>query len=337
MRVWLPGIRVGTGADVFTDRLADALRARGVAVEQTWFHGNYEFFPELMRLRALPAGIELIHANSGIAGAFLGRGVPVVATVHHLVHDPAYAPYRSPAQALYHRWHVRWREGLAIRDAASVTAVSPYVAGTVRDVFGRADVAVIPNWIDCDRYRPVPRHDRDDGVLRLLWVGNPSRRKGADLLPRLARELGAGFEIRCVGGLRGDRNHAVAAPGLVWLDRLSEDELIAEYQRCDVLLSLSRYEGFGYTALEAMACGKPVVAFAAGGLVDVVQDGVTGFLSEVGDVDALAARVRQLAKDRALGERMGHAGREQACRSPSAVDAYLHLYERVLDRTPVSP
>lgn len=330
MQVWLPAIRVGTGVDVFTTRLAEALRAHGVEVELTWFPAAYELLPELMRLHPLPAGTDLIHANSGNAHAFLGRGVPVVATVHHLVHDPAFAPYRSTAQALYHRWHIRWRERRGILRADAVTAVSPYVAGTVGSVFGREGVAVVPNWVDTNRYQPAAQAPRTaPGGMRLLWVGNPSRRKGIDLLPALAATLGEGVEIRCVGGLRGDRADLGGATGLTWLGRLSEDQLVREYQQCDALLSLSRYEGFGYTALEAMACGKPVVAFAAGGLVDVVQDGVTGFLAPVDDVQALAVRIRQLAADPVLRHRMGEAARAWACRQAEPVDAYLRLYRRL--------
>ena len=330
MRVWLPAIRAGTGVDVFTVRLATALRARGVDADITWFPAGFEFLPELMRLHGLPPGTDVIHANGWLASSFVGRGVPVVATVHHLVHDPAYAPYRSGSQALYHRWHIRWREQRAVLRAAAVTAVSPYVAETVRTCFGRQDIESIPNWVDTARYRPAPaRHPDAAAGLRLLWVGNPSRRKGVDLLPALAMALGPGYQIRCVGGLRGDQVGFSSKDGLTWLGRLSETDLIDEYQRCDVLLSLSRYEGFGYTALEAMACGKPVVAFAAGGLVDVVQHGVTGLLAPIDDVQGFANCLRQLEADPRLRQRMGQAAREYAGRQGGSVDAYLHLYRRL--------
>src|SRR3546814_7298062 len=95
-----------------------------------------------MRLRRPPAGTELVHANTLVASQFLGGGVPLVVTVHHLTHDPAFAPYRSVAQAAYHRLHLRWRERRAMLQAAAVTAVSRHVADSVKREVGRADVEV---------------------------------------------------------------------------------------------------------------------------------------------------------------------------------------------------
>lgn len=332
MRIWLPAIRVGSGADVFTDRLASALRARHIDVEQTWFHPGYEFLPELMRLQPAPPGTDLIHANSWNASAFLGRGIPVVATVHHLVHDPAFAPYRSIAQAIYHRWHVRWREQLAVANADQVTAVSTYVAGTVRDVFGREDVRAIPNWVDTERYSPSQGHaSSSHRPFRLLMVGNLGRRKGADLLVPFAEALGRSFELYCTGGLRG--NNVEAARNIQFLGRVPEDVLIRHYQDCDAVVSLSRYEGFGYTALEGMACGKPFVGFRTSGLAEVVEDGVTGFLEPIDDVLAFAQRCRSLAGNQSMLQAMSASSRERAVSKFSestAMDAYVATYSEAI-------
>jgi glycosyltransferase involved in cell wall biosynthesis len=331
MRIWLPAIRVGTGADVFTKRLAAALRARGIDVVQTWFPPGYEFLPELMRLHPVPQGTKVIHANGWLASAFLGRGSPVLTTVHHLVHDPAYAPYRSVVQVLYHRWHVRARELRAICGADAVTCVSGYVAATVEAFSHRRQIHVIPNWIDTSAYVPDSgfRHGRGR-PFRLLLVGNQSRRKGIDLIPAYVDALGPGFELRCTGGLRGTR--AAAMSGVVALGSIPERELISEYQNCDAVVSLSRYEGFGYSALEGMACAKPFVGFAAGGFGEAVLPGVTGFLEPVEDVAALAARTRQLAADPGLATEMGRAGRERAVArftQTVAIDAYATLYNQL--------
>jgi glycosyltransferase involved in cell wall biosynthesis len=332
MRVWLPAIRAGSGADVFTQRLADGLRQRGIDVLVTWYPHRYELWPQLLRLQKVPLGVDVIHVNSWSAHAFLGRGVPVVTTVLHLVHDPAYAPYRSPAQALYHRWHLRWRELRALRHSLAVTAISEYVADTVRTFCGRGDVTTILNWVDTAQYTPAAGGAPDPrGPFRLLLVGNQTRRKGFDLLGSLATRLGPGFELRCTGGLRD--GGLVDMAGVQLLGRLSEADLVREYQACHAVISLSRYEGFGYTALEGMACGKPVVAFRTSALTEVIDDGVTGFLATKDDVAAMAARCRELADDRVLTERMGHAARRRAIEhfpEAGAIDAYVQTYERVI-------
>src|SRR3546814_10471771 len=84
-------------------------------------------------------------------------------------------------------------------------------------------------------------------------AGSHSRRKGFDLLPAFAHALGSGFEIRYAGG----RSKLISPlPNVIELGRISDAQLIREYQACDAVVSLSRYEGFGYTALEAIACGR---------------------------------------------------------------------------------
>lgn len=334
MKVWMPAIRASSGADVYTRRLSGALAQAGVEVEVTWLPPAFEVLPVLHRRVPTPPGVDLVHANSWTAAALSGRGLPVVATVHHLVHDPAYAPYRSVAQALYHRHHVLPREREAIRGAASVVAVSPHVRASVTRLMGREDVDVVPNWVDCERFSPDPRGGgaRGAGPFRLLWVGNNSRRKGVDLLAPLLARLGPGFELRGTGGLRGGAARRRSGDGITWLGRLSDDALVSEYRACDVVVSTSRYEGFGYSALEGMACGKPVVAFAAGGLQDVVRHGRTGTLVPLEDLDAMAAAIAALAGSPAMASAFGAQGRAEALRHAANWRAYLDVYRRALAR-----
>lgn len=331
MKVWLPAVRTSSGTDVFTQRLAAALASGGVEVEVTWLPLAFELLPSLHRTLRTPPGCDVIHANSWTGGALLDRSLPVVVTVHHLVHDPEYAPYRTPLQAIYHRHHVYAWERAAIAGAKMVTAVSPHVAGSVAECLGRRDVQVIPNWVDCTRFTPPVGRTRSGGTpTRILCVANRSRRKGADLLEPLLRELGDGFELRCTGGLRGAPRRAERPSGLVVLGRLTDEELVDEYRRCDVVVSLSRYEGFGYSALEAMACGKPVVAFAAGGLREVVAHGDTGFLVPVGDIREAAARIRDLGASPALRDHMGSRGRVRAERYEDAWRSYVDVYRTAI-------
>lgn len=329
MKVWLPAIRSGTGADVFTLRLQAALEKQGVQAAITWFPLWCELFPERLRWAPIPPGTDLIHVNGWVGGSFVGRGVPVVVTVHHLVHDPAYAPFRSPAQALYHRWHLRSRDLRAILGAQAVTAVSRYVAQTVESFSGRRPVHVIHNWVDVDKYSPAAE-PRPPGPFRLLMVGNRSRRKGVDLLPQLAAALGDGFEIFCTGGLRD--GGAADMPHVHWFGTLSEEELIRRYQECDAVLSLSRYEGFGYAALEGMACGKPVVGFATSGLSEVAVPACAR-LVPVGDIVALSGAIFSLRDNPALYADLANNARRRALDAFSgarSIRAFTALYEKAI-------
>lgn len=326
--VWIPTIRAGTGADVFTQRLCDGLNARGIRAEITWLPHRAEYLPWTVVVPRPPAWASVVHVNSWLPRRFWPRGLPIVVTVHHLVHDPAFRPYRSALQAAYHELLIRRRELHAIRDAAAVTAVSDYVRQTVAAFSGREDVAVIHNWVDCDKFSPGTTGSlrSGSGSLRLFMAGSRSRRKGIDLLPSFAKALGSGFEIRYAGG---HESRASAIEGVIELGRISEDALIHEYKACDAVVSLSRYEGFGYTALEAMACGKPFVGFHCGAIDEVMANGETGLLCDIDDLDALRQICRRLADDATMARTFGQAGRVRATTQFSearAINGYLALY-----------
>lgn len=331
MKIWFPAIRANSGADVYTERLAAGLKKIGVDVEITWFPPSYEFLPELMRRHAIPAGTDVIHANSWYAAVFIGRGVPVATTVHHLVHDPEFRPYRSVLQAAYHAINVYGREKRAIVECNAVISVSENTASTVKGVFG-IDSTVIPNWIDVDRFHPMPVKSAN-GKFTLLIVGNRGYRKGSDLLPAFSKELGADFEIRITGGLRGTKGKTEFMDNIVILGHVDEDQLLAEFRRCDAVVSLSRYEGFGYTALEAMACAKPFLGFNASGLNEVVVNNETGILCDIGDTAALAECCKLLAENSELRATYGENGLNRATKNYSQkklVGMYMDIYSGII-------
>jgi glycosyltransferase involved in cell wall biosynthesis len=99
----------------------------------------------------------------------------------------------------------------------------------------------------------------------------------------------------------------------------------------DLLLSTSEFEGFGLAPLEAMAAGLPVVATRAGGISEVVKDGVTGKLAEIGDVEGLAARMGAFIENPLVARRMGLAGRRRAVRH-FAPERIVPLYEQIYER-----
>jgi N-acetyl-alpha-D-glucosaminyl L-malate synthase BshA len=110
-------------------------------------------------------------------------------------------------------------------------------------------------------------------------------------------------------------------------------QLVDLLQESDVFLFPSQSESFGLAALEAMACGVPVVASAVGGIAEVVRHGEAGFLAAVGDVAAMAGHVRRLLTDDELHARLSRRARELAeTRFPTepAVDRYEAAYRRVL-------
>jgi N-acetyl-alpha-D-glucosaminyl L-malate synthase BshA len=232
----------------------------------------------------------------------------------------------------------------SIENSHGVTTVSDSLRqDTVRTLGIKRDIRVIYNFLDCERYRRSP-----EAELRRELLG------GADAVvmhvsnfrpvKRVDRVLEAFVRIReCVNarlvmvGNGPDRpalERSVDNQGLT--DAVSfvgeRHDLVALLSCADLFLLTSAQESFGMAALEAMACGTPVVASRVGGLPEVIEDGETGFLCEPDDVEAMAERGVELLTDKALHERISVAGqivvRTRFCED-LIVPQYLELYRNV--------
>ncbi|MBV9120910.1 MAG: glycosyltransferase [Chloroflexi bacterium] len=221
-------------------------------------------------------------------------------------------------------------------------------------------VNVIPPGLDLDLFRPGDRnaakvHLGLAGKRVLLFVGRMDRIKGIDTLLRSAEILRArdpNLELRVliVGGDRQVRVADDAARELVRLRNLvgelqlkrtvkfvgprEQTELPLYYAAADVCVIPSYAESFGMVAVEAMACGTPVVAASVGGLRSTVQDGETGFLIRGHDPELFAARIRQIIDTPALAHRFGEAGVTAAgsYRWPSVARQLQTVYRSLLAR-----
>lgn len=332
IKVWLPAIWAGSGTDVYTRRLAAALERNSMTAQISWFPSSHELLPSLLRRARLPDGTDIIIANSWNAFAFRRFGLPLVAVVHHCVFDPDLRPYKSLPQYLYHRFLAEPREVRSLRAADAVVAVSRCVADHLRQKLGMTDVEVIHNWVDTELFKPQPQEARGDRPFRLLFVGKPSRLKGGDLLAPLMRRLGAAFELRFTAHLQDCQGMNLPA-NMIPIGRLSEQDMVRAYQECDAALLPSRAEGFGYAALEAMACGKPVIASDNTALPEVVADGVTGILCPSNDIEAFANGCRLFAGDPSFCAAMGGTGRQRAMQrfsEETAAAGYLTLIHRLV-------
>jgi glycosyltransferase involved in cell wall biosynthesis len=172
----------------------------------------------------------------------------------------------------------------AARRVGRYMANSATVAGRIRAVYGR-EAAIVHPPVDMSLYKPT-----DERSGRFLVVSRLLPYKRIDLAVEAATR--AGLPLDVVGdGPERRRLEARAGPTVRFLGRLPDGEVRHLLARCTALI-LPGIEDFGLTPIEAQAVGRPAVAYAAGGALETVEDGVTGFLFREQSPDALAAAIR---------------------------------------------
>jgi phosphatidylinositol alpha-1,6-mannosyltransferase len=217
-----------------------------------------------------------------------------------------------------------WARRTALRRATRVVASATYNADRLRDVQGvrperiaLIHLALQPSW----HRGPEEGHAGGPADGRLLSVGRmdaDERYKGIDAVIRALPEIRhsvPGVSYTVVGeGTDLDRLRQLAvdcgvADLVHFAGGVQHEQLLREYQACDVFVLPSTGEGFGLVFLEAMSFGKPVVAVAVGGPLDVIQDGVTGRL--VASPDDVSGALLELLHDRDKAAAMGAEGRNR--------------------------
>jgi glycosyltransferase involved in cell wall biosynthesis len=180
-------------------------------------------------------------------------------------------------------------------------------------------VVVLENGVDLSRFSNVPPVGLRKGPPRVGMVGNLRPVKEPELLVRAAAELFAAhsdvtFQIAGEGELRPNLERHVHALGLEGRFLLpgAISDVPGFLSGLDVAVLCSRSEGMSNAVLEYMAAGRPIVATAVGGTIELIQDGVTGLLVPPGDFDQLARAIRRLLEDRVLAARLGAAARRRA-------------------------
>jgi N-acetyl-alpha-D-glucosaminyl L-malate synthase BshA len=204
---------------------------------------------------------------------------------------------------------------------------------------------VIPNFVCQHDYQkhPVPDLRRElapnDEPL-LVHVSNfrPVKRP-ADCVEILARVLKQGIKTRLVmvgdGSERPNAEHRARCLGVydacVFVGK--QPKIVDYLSASDILLLPSEQESFGLAALEGMACELPVIASQVGGIPEVVDDGETGFLSEVGDLEKMAGDAARLLADAGFRIEMGRRARESAIsryRTDLIIPRYIEFYEKII-------
>jgi N-acetyl-alpha-D-glucosaminyl L-malate synthase BshA len=347
------------GHEVHVISYASPFRLRAFA-EHVYFHevdlsGTYpllEYFPYSLALAvkqhevALRERLEVLHVHYAVphaTAAFLARemlaperDLQVVTTLHGT--DITLVGQEKSFFTI---------TKFSIERSDAVTAVSKFLREETYKAFGCTDCAieVIPNFVNPAEFHP-PTGDSCRSALGppgskvIMHISNfrPVKRI-PDVVRTFARIRAAMPAVLILVGDGPERPAAEAIVGELGLDAdvrfLGKVDAVADLLRCaDLFLLPSESESFGLAALEAMACGVPVIASRVGGLVEVVEDGAAGALVSVGDTEEMGRRAVALLGDPAALA----ATREVAVRvsqrysADRIVPAYEALYRRVLGR-----
>ena len=329
--------------------------------ERIYFHqvetrmGRYplfDHFPYTLALAskqyevALSEGLEILHVHYAIphaTTAYLAREMlkgqhplKVITTLHGT--DITLVGQESSFYGI---------TKFSIEQSDEVTAVSAYLRDETYRAFGcvSCDVRVIPNFVNLNEYKPgapaEPKGLAPEGSKVITHVSNFREVKRVKdvvrVFARIRRAMPATLIMVGDGPDRVDAEQEAAELGVTadvrFLGRL--DSVASLLQATDLFLLPSQTESFGLAALEAMACGAPVVASRAGGIPEVVDDGVTGILEPVGSVEAMGRRAVELLRDsrRYAAMRDAAIGKAQEFSADRIVPMYEQLYEEVLRGT----
>ena len=281
---------------------------------------------------------EVVHLAApfllGAGGARAARRLRLPTIAVYQTDMPSYARayhYGRTGQA------IAWRRVRKIHSAAARTLAPSSAAAASLHEHGIEGVWIWGRGVDIELFDPARRSEQvradlaPDGELLVGYVGRIAPEKRVDLLAETAALPG----VRLVVVGSGPAEAAVrrAIPSAAFLGQRHGLDLATIYASLDLFVHSGLHETFGQTLQEAAASGLPVIAPAAGGPLDLVDDGVTGFLVAPGDAGALARAVARLAADPGLRAAQGHAARRRVLgRTWQALgDELIGHYEAVLE------
>ena len=287
---------------------------------------------------AIPHSVSAMLAKQMLAATPPRRDLPFVTTLHGtditLVGlDRSYLPITR----------------FSIEQSDGVTAISQWLRSRTLNLFDvKNHIEVIPNFVNCDDYSRKPEWtatrseyvSNDERLLVHLSNFRPVKRvlDVIEIFDRVHKKIPSKLLLIGDGPDRSQAEWLAVQKGIhehvLFLGK--QDQIREKLAMSDVLLMPSELESFGLAALEAMACEVVPIATRTGGVPEVIEDGVSGFLADVGDVDTMARHAINILGDevelRKMGKRARAAAQSKYCAS-KIIPLYEDFYRKVLEKS----
>lgn len=281
---------------------------------------------------------DLIHSHYWLSGQVAGRlkkawGIPLLQMFHTL--GKLKQQIAQNAEEYEGEYRIEGEKEV-MQQANRIVASTSTEKNQLEKLYGVPGdkIEIIPPGVDLSRFYPIPPDEAKEYVgiapneRMILFVGRIEPLKGLDTLLRalaiLARSKALDRDCLCLAVIGGEIDEDGTSKNgeldylmklrkkfglldlVTFLGTKDQDALPYYYSAAEMVIMPSHYESFGMVALESMACGTPVIASHVGGLVHLVEDGVTGYHVPVDDPGVLSERILSLLEDKALRYRMGH-------------------------------
>ncbi len=303
MKIVFPLINLGSGADIYFERLVKELRENKVEAEINYYDRMFLHILPFLKLVKKKTDADIIHTTAELGWVFKQKDKPLHVSILHIPNSKdGFNP--GLIKSLYYKFiiHPQIRRSLKVAD--KIFAISEY---TKKEAINLTDkpIEILYPPLDLDEFKPLKVKSKSK-KFKLLFVGNLIYRKGADMLPEIMKKLGKEYVLYYTSGLRTEIPKGFKQSNMISLGKLSDEKLIREYNKCDAVLFPTRLEGFGYVVAEGMACGKPVISTNCSSIPEIMKNKTNGFLCKSGDVDDFVDKIKKLKENKSLQMKMSN-------------------------------
>lgn len=292
-KVLFPLIKLGSGADVHFNLLIEECKQKGYNVEVRWYPKFFIHFPFLLRFfRRNDA--DIINTTAELGFAFKEKNKELIVSVLHI---PERTKFFNPStiKNFYYKFWVIPQIKKSIKVADQVWVNSEYTKEESKKLVNRKMEIRYPP-INRDLFKKM-KVKSPDKRFKLFFVGNLIKRKGADLLPKIMGNLGEKYVLYYTAGLRTPPKD-FNLKNMVPLGRLSDNELVEWYNKCDAVLYPTRLEGFGYPVVEAGLCGKPVFASNCSSIPELKKFNKKLILCQPNNIEDFVTKIRRFNNEK---------------------------------------